>query len=128
MATKTDLQGVHILVVDDTEELREILGFILKAKGANVASASDGAEALNMFQGDTNYDVVLMDMKMPGLSGSDTALKMREKDDKSKIIALTGDIDGEKYMKEESPFDAYVVKPIDPEHLSESILKTINQS
>lgn len=121
---RTDLNGVHILVVDDSDELREILEFILTAKGAHVETASDGVEAIQKTQKNL-YDVVLMDMRMPGLDGNDTAIKIRNQLDSIKIIALTGDIQGEKFLKKESPFNAYIVKPIDPSNLSQSILKTL---
>lgn len=124
MSNRTDLKGIHILVVDDSDDLREILEYILKAKGATVDSARDGAEAINKTQ-KVPYDLILMDMKMPGLDGIDTASKIRDNGSKVKIIALTGDMEGEKYKKKESPFNAYITKPIDPSNLSASILKTI---
>ena len=120
-----DLNGVHILVVDDSDDLREILEFILKSKGADVDSARDGAEAINKANA-IPYDIILMDMRMPGLDGNDTAMKIRSTLAKIKIIALTGDVDGEKFLRKDSPFNAYVVKPIDPANLSVTILKTID--
>lgn len=121
---KTDLKGIHILVVDDSDDLREILEFVLKANGAKVDSARDGAEAISKAQ-NVPYDIILMDMRMPGMDGSDTAEKIRAKSTKIKIIALTGDVDRDKFVKEKSPFNAYVVKPVDPANLSLSILKTL---
>lgn len=121
---RSDLKGIHILVVDDSDDLREILEFILKAKGATVDSARDGAEAINKAQ-NIPYDLILMDMRMPGLDGNDTAAKIKLTSANIKIIALTGDMDGEKYLRKESPFNAYIAKPIDPANLSVSILKTI---
>lgn len=122
---RKDLNGIHILVVDDSDDLREILEFILKSKGATVDSARDGAEAINKTQAG-KYDIILMDMRMPGLDGNDTALKIRTTKAEVKIIALTGDLDGEKFLRKESPFNAYVAKPIDPVNLSTSILETID--
>ena len=127
MTQRTDLKGIRILVVDDSDDLREILEFILKAKGATVDSARDGAEAINKSQAVT-YDLILMDMKMPGLDGVDTASKIRDNGSKVKIIALTGDMEEEKYKRKESPFNAYITKPIDPGNLSASILKTIESN
>jgi len=121
---RSDLNGVNILIVDDSDELREILEFILKSKGANVDSARDGIEAINKAQA-SKYDIILMDMRMPGLDGNDTAIKIRTKSEDIKIIALTGDVDGEKFLRKESPFNAYIAKPIDPANLSVSIRKTI---
>lgn len=122
---RTDLKGLNILVVDDSDELREILEFILKSKGATVDPASDGAEAMKKAT-TMKYDLILMDMRMPGLDGNDTAMKIRESCSNIKIIALTGDVDAEKFLRTGSPFNAYIPKPIDPANLSVSILKTIN--
>lgn len=122
--SKKDLRGINILVVDDSDDLREVLEYILKAHGANVDSARDGAEAISKVQS-VPYDIILMDMRMPGMDGSDTAERIRANSAKIKIIALTGDVDKDKFLHDKSPFSAYVVKPVDPADLSQNILKTL---
>lgn len=118
------LKGVHILVVDDSDDLREILEFILQSKGADVDTACDGAEAIDKSKS-VSYDLILMDMRMPGMDGLQTAKKIRDVRQDSKIIVLTGDVDTKEFLKSNTPFNDYIVKPIDPLALSMSILKNI---
>ena len=57
-----------ILVADDEESMRWVLSKALKRKGFTVDLAKDGDEALGMIQA-TSYDLAILDIKMPGLSG-----------------------------------------------------------
>ncbi len=122
---RTSLDGVHILIVDDSDELREIIEFVLAARGARVDSACDGAEAISMSQ-TTSYDLILMDLRMPGLDGRDTAAKIKSRPSKTKIVALTGDLNAMRASAKDSPFDAFISKPIDPGNLSVSIINAVN--
>jgi DNA-binding response OmpR family regulator len=63
-----DLRGLTILVVDDEEDIRLILQRLLTSQNAAVALAANGFEALELLRR-MPFDVVLSDVKMPGLSG-----------------------------------------------------------
>lgn len=66
----TEARG-KILIVDDEESIRDILSRKLQSEGFDLQTAADGKEALwKLFMGD--FDLVLMDIKMPGLSGMET--------------------------------------------------------
>ena len=67
----------RILVVDDTPVNLKLLGDLLTAKGYAVVTASSGAEALDKISGAT-FDIVLLDVMMPGMSGYDVCRKIRE--------------------------------------------------
>jgi two-component system, OmpR family, alkaline phosphatase synthesis response regulator PhoP len=83
MATK-------ILVVDDEEEIRELLSEFLTREGYQVVLAASGAESLTIAQRE-NPGVILLDVKMPGLSGIDTCrgLKGHEKTWHIPVIVAT---------------------------------------
>ncbi|WPL16819.1 Signal transduction histidine-protein kinase BarA [Thiorhodovibrio winogradskyi] len=71
-----ELQALRVLVVDDNKTAREVLQAMLGAFGFQVAQAASGAEAIDRLEqpdGDTPFDLVLMDWKMPGMDGLDTA-------------------------------------------------------
>lgn len=116
------LQDLKILVVDDSVDIREMLSMILKANGADVHTAMDSAEAIGKANS-LKFDVILMDILMPGLDGKDTASQIKILPYRKKIIALSGFIDTKKVFEEmASPFDAYIMKPVSPEELLQKIV------
>ncbi len=67
--------SIEILVVDDEETVRILIQRVLQAAGYDVVTASNGEEALSLIA-DGSIDVVLLDIKMPGLSGIDVLSKI----------------------------------------------------
>ena len=78
-----------ILVVDDEQSVRHFLQKALRRAGRRVVTASDGQQALRI---DTRHhvDVVLLDLKMPGLSGMETLQRLLKADAGLVVIVLTG--------------------------------------
>jgi CheY-like chemotaxis protein len=67
----------HILIVDDQPEFLEIFGAELRAKGYSILTASGGAEAISIAK-QSHPDLILMDVQMPGMTGVETILKLKE--------------------------------------------------
>jgi two-component system, NtrC family, response regulator HydG len=88
----------NILVVDDNKDLLNTFALILKRKGYIVDTAEDGLQALDKF-GKRPFDVVLMDVIMPGLTGIDTLHKMREVNPRTKVILMTAYCEDEQMQK-----------------------------
>jgi PAS domain S-box-containing protein len=84
--------NAQILVVDDTESNRDVLSRRLARQGFTVNIAAGGAEALDMIS-NHNYDIVLLDLMMPGISGLDVLRKVRKTYSASvlPIIIVTAD-------------------------------------
>jgi DNA-binding response OmpR family regulator len=79
----------NILLVDDEKDFRETLVKLLARRGFGVVTAEDGAHALRMvLRG--GIEVVLLDLKMPGLSGIDTLREFKRIDPALEVIILTG--------------------------------------
>ena len=77
-----DLRKLRILVVDDNEMARLVIGDTLRAMGFEVDVAEDGPSALSRItvdQGEVSYNIVLVDWMMPGMDGLDVARRIREK-------------------------------------------------
>jgi CheY-like chemotaxis protein len=119
-----DLNGVHVLVVDDDADAREILHGLLRHTGALVASVDSVAAALSVLRR-LRPDVVVSDIAMPSRSGYDLVREMRYDLALRRIpvIAVTG------YGREHSRkrtraagFNAYVEKPVDPVLLCRTIV------
>ena len=104
--------GDKILVVDDELEIREILGTFLTGEGYEVILASSGEEALELAERE-NPQVIIMDVKMPGIGGIETCrrLKTQEKTGSIPIIMITAheDRDAEAFVK---GADDIVIKPL----------------
>jgi two-component system, sensor histidine kinase len=82
------LAGVEVLVVDDTADNRSLLTKFLEGAGAKVDCAIDGTEGIRKALSN-RYDVVLMDIQMPGLDGLQATALLREKAYEKPILALT---------------------------------------
>ncbi|MBF0126201.1 MAG: response regulator [Magnetococcales bacterium] len=77
-----------ILIVDDEAELRENLAVLLSHEGFRVTTAPSGLEGLRLLAGE-RFDVVLLDLIMPGLDGIETLQEMRKTSSATKFIMLT---------------------------------------
>ncbi len=84
-----------VLVMDDEEDVRSVVGAMLKALGYEPVFARDGAEALAIYQNaaqtGNNVDVVIMDLTIPGgMGGKETIKKMLEIDHRARVIVASG--------------------------------------
>lgn len=106
----------HILVVDDDTRLRELLRRYLTEHDFVVSAAGDAAEARKIMSG-ISFDLIVMDVMMPGEDGL-TLTKEIRRDDKTPILLLTarGDVE-DRITGLESGADDYLVKPFEPREL-----------
>jgi DNA-binding NtrC family response regulator len=79
----------RILVVDDEEALRTVLSTELSSEGYEVSAAADGNEAIDLVK-DNNYDLVLLDIKMPNVDGFEVLKFVKGTKPDIKVIMLTG--------------------------------------
>ena len=84
-----DSDSAHILVVDDEGAIRYSISKTLQRVGYQVSAASSGEEALDML-GEQTFDVVLTDIRMPGLTGVELLAKIKEKAPDAIVILMTG--------------------------------------
>lgn len=81
---------LNILVVDDQPIIRDIVQEQLTEDGHHVDTASDGADALEKFRAAGNYDLLITDQSMPGMSGEELAQQIKNFCPTSPVILLTG--------------------------------------
>lgn len=99
-----------VLVIEDEESFREALEFILKKEGFAVELAATGNDGVALFE-KTNPDIVLLDLMLPGMSGTEVCKAIRAKS-KTPIIMLTAkDAEVDKVVGLELGADDYVTKP-----------------
>jgi len=78
----------RIIVIDDEEAIRKSFELALEDSGYKVDTASSGKEGLETLQGDP-YDLVFLDLKMPGLTGVETLRELRKRDKKIPVYIVT---------------------------------------
>ncbi len=110
-----------LLLVDDEERFRTTLSKRLKESGFSADTVGSGMDALE-YLGKNPTDVVILDIKMPGLSGIETLAEIRKKHIGVEVILLTGHADVPSAIEgmRLGAFD-YLMKPHDYEHLLEKI-------
>lgn len=105
------LQQDNVLVVDDESSLRKTLRTSLTASGFAVEEAGSGEEALGMLR-HHSYDLVLLDINMPGMDGINTCRQIRDVSPRAGIVMITvRDLDDDKVQALEAGADDYVTKP-----------------
>jgi two-component system NtrC family sensor kinase len=111
------VEQIRLLLVDDEEHFRRVLNKRLSKRGIVLEEAANGEECLSILE-KTPMDVVLLDVKMPGMDGLEVLHQIKRKHKKTEVILLTGyattqgGVEGIK----SGAFD-YLSKPIDTEHL-----------
>jgi signal transduction histidine kinase/integral membrane sensor domain MASE1 len=118
------LDGLRVLVVDDHGDARELLGLVLRERGAEVQLAGGVAEALEVMARAV-IDVVVSDLAMPGADGYDLIAAVRKaRGNAVPAVALTAYAGGD--VRERAiaaGFTAHATKPLNPEDLVELIAK-----
>jgi two-component system response regulator PilR (NtrC family) len=114
---ESDSMGERLLIVEDELSMREFLEIMLKHDGYDVRSAGSGEEAFEIF-GEEEPDLVLTDVKMPGMSGLDLIRKIRSLDSAVPIIAITAYASAQDAIRavREGAYD-YLSKPFQIEDL-----------
>jgi DNA-binding NtrC family response regulator len=109
---------VNVLLVDDEPELVAVLTRRLTRRNFSVTSAPDGESALTYLTSDHMVDVVILDLKMPGIDGIETLKRIRTKLPLVEVIMLTGHstLDSAVEAIRLGAFD-YLLKPVDMEKL-----------
>jgi len=106
-----------VLIVDDEERFRKTLSKLLTAQGLEVYSAGSGDEALDLIRKHP-VDIVLLDMRMPGMNGIDTLSAIKKIDPMIEVIMLTGhaSVDVAVEIMKRGGFE-YLLKPCDIDEL-----------
>jgi CheY-like chemotaxis protein len=127
-----DLVGVHVLVVDDDDDARDLLVTVLRYAGALVTSAASAWEALGVLQRVTP-DVLLTDIAMPGEDGYWLIRELRKlppaQGGRIPAVALTAH--GQSHGPDRTlgaGFELHLRKPIDPWELTRAIASVVRRS
>lgn len=111
----------RVLLVDDRPEFVKALAERVASRGYEVGAAGSGPEALQALR-EAAYDVVVLDMVMPGMDGLETLRRLRENDQAVAVIVLTG-YGSSREVDQAMSLGAndYLVKPADLDDLLERV-------
>lgn len=121
------VKKISILIVDDEESVRDSLYNWFIEDGYRVECAENAKKALSILQSD-NYDIVLADIKMPGMDGLEMLKRIKSLRKESIVIVMTAfaTVDTAVQALKDGAFD-YVTKPFDPDDLSHLIRNASKQ-
>jgi CheY-like chemotaxis protein len=116
---RADPMPLRVLVVDDDEMSRELLAILLEANGYAVESADSGVSALaHLNASHPDYDLILTDMQMPGLSGDELAAELRKQPGSAVLLAMSGTHPAEDALAQ---FDGFLLKPFNVQQLAATL-------
>ena len=122
------MNEIHILWVDDEIDLLKPHIIFLEKKGYSVTKCTNGADAIDMID-ETAYDIIFLDENMPGLSGLDTLVAIKAKQNHVPIVMITKN--EEEYIMEDAignKIADYLIKPVNPNQILLSLKKILDHS
>ena len=117
----------RILVVDDEPQLRRALRATLSALGFVVADAHSGEEAIETLRTE-RFDLILLDINMPGISGFETCRAIRSRSDVGILMLTVRDRSTDKIEALDAGADGYVTKPFDINELLARVRATLRRT
>jgi CheY-like chemotaxis protein len=131
--TCPDFSGKRALIVDDNDINLEIGVKLMERRGMTAVTAKDGAEAIEIYKKERgNFDVILMDILMPGMDGLEATRRIRKLNDipgskQIPIIAMTANAFRENFEESfKAGLTAHLVKPIEPDRLYATIADALH--
>jgi CheY-like chemotaxis protein len=121
-------QGETLLLVEDNEYLREAGQSILESLGYRVLTATNGREALAVYEAEGGADLVITDMVMPEMGGKELVRELTRSDPNLKAVGLTGyAVEGVADELREAGFLDVIHKPFDVEKLARVVQRALHE-
>lgn len=114
----------HILMVDDSKTVRNLIAFIIKKEGFQVTTAEDGLDALEKLYASSSVDLIITDINMPRMDGFTFVRNLREQEAFRDVPIIILSTEGQEKDKEQGlslGANLYMVKPAQPERLMKNV-------
>jgi DNA-binding NtrC family response regulator len=121
--------AIHVLVVDDEDEIRHVLGEFLSDRGYAVKTASNGRDAINVLDDDPKIQILLLDVSMPVMGGMEALALIMAREKRPSVIMMTAVADREvaRQALNLGAFD-YILKPFNFSAIETSIVACLSHS
>ena len=118
---------LSLLVVEDEQVLRSLVAQFLRRRGVRVIEAADGLEAVDRFEDSGPFDLVLMDLNLPVLTGVGACRRIREVSPEQPILVCSAAIlDDHQRELASLGLSQFLAKPFHPHTLADRILQCLN--
>lgn len=117
---------IKLLVIDDEPSIRFFYKMSLRAHCSEFVEANDGYEGIEL-AAQTDFDIIIMDYRMPGLDGLSAARQILERKPEKKIILISADADIQQLALENGIVE-FLVKPVPKSTLVSTVLKFVPQN
>lgn len=123
------MSGPRLLLVEDEPGLRETLGDLLRSEGYRVETAPDGEQGLARATSSPAFDVILLDVMLPGINGFEVCRELRRRGLRLPVLMLTarGEV-RDRVMGLRLGADDYLVKPFDPAELLARVVALLRRA
>ena len=117
--------NISVIIIDDEEMIRHALSYALTLGGHHVITASEGQEALKLFQSES-YDIAFVDLKMPGMDGWELADAIKKIAPDTMVVLMTGwSVQLDDADLREGHVDAVIAKPFELSQVNTLISSTL---
>lgn len=119
-----------ILIAEDDNDIRELIVLTLQFNGFDVESVEDGQAAVERVQSNPAFDVILMDVRMPRMTGYQACRMLKEDDNTKNIPVIFLSAKGQEQEIQtgiEAGASDYILKPFAPDDLVEKIHKVLGK-
>ena len=117
----------RILIVDDSDSIRNVVGIALRGEGYEVIEAKDGVDGLSKLDG-SKFHLIISDVNMPNMDGISMVKELKAQSEYrfTPVIMLTTETeDGKKQQGKEAGVKAWMVKPFQPQQMIDAVSKLI---
>jgi two-component system, OmpR family, response regulator len=118
----------RILLVDDDPHLRDVVVYTLQREGFEVVAAADGQAALDRFEEDGRFDLVVLDILMPEIDGLEVCRRIRARSRTPVVFLSSRDEEVDKIVGLEIGGDDYVCKPFSPKELAARVRAVLRRA
>ena len=119
-----------ILIAEDDNDIRELIVLTLQFNGFNVESVEDGQAAVERAQANPVYDIILMDVRMPRMTGYQACRVLKDNESTKNIPVVFLSAKGQEQEIQtgiEAGASDYILKPFAPDDLIETINRVLNK-
>jgi two-component system, chemotaxis family, chemotaxis protein CheY len=119
----------RVLIVDDDEDIRDLMGAVLRWKGYDVAVAGSGEAGLAFIRGHAPVELVILDLMMPGMTGAEfkAALDADPRYRAVPVVVISGDLNLAR-QAEEIGAAAHVLKPFELQELVDIVHRYLSET